>query len=49
MRGRFICACFFTLLLVSCTPGTEKASDSVKAFASGGCVVIKVYGAAFFF
>lgn len=34
MRGRFICACFFTLLLVSCTPGTEKASDSVKAFAS---------------
>lgn len=32
--GHFICACFFPLLLVSCTSGTKKASDSVKAFAS---------------
>ncbi len=34
MRSHFICACFFTLLLVSCTSGTEKASDRVKTFAS---------------
>lgn len=35
MRDHTIYACFFILLLISCTSGSEKASNSVKTFASG--------------
>lgn len=34
MRGHIICVCLSTLWLVSCTSGSEKASDCVKTFAS---------------